>query len=88
MYSIESQLKDHSFEGDRIEVNFHGQLTSQQVDEIYGQIIVDECRHNSAFSFEQVLKQVRAKYVHGLCYAKSKGWPTPHHIYAVWANPL
>lgn len=32
----------------------------------YGQIIVDECHHISAFSFEQVLKSVRAKYVHGL----------------------
>ena len=32
----------------------------------YGQVIVDECHHLSAFSFEQVLKQVRAKYVVGL----------------------
>lgn len=32
----------------------------------YGQIIVDECHHISAFSFEQVLKNVRARYVHGL----------------------
>ena len=29
----------------------------------YGQIIVDECHHISAFSFEQVMKQVKAKYV-------------------------
>jgi len=29
-------------------------------------VIVDECHHLSAFSFEQVLKQVRAKYVVGL----------------------
>lgn len=32
----------------------------------YGQIIVDECHHISAFSFEKVLKQIRAKYVYGL----------------------
>jgi superfamily II DNA or RNA helicase len=32
----------------------------------YGHVIVDECHHLSAFSFEQVLKQVRAKYVVGL----------------------
>lgn len=32
----------------------------------YGQIIVDECHHISAFSFEKVLKQVRTKYVYGL----------------------
>ncbi|MCB5253272.1 MAG: DEAD/DEAH box helicase [Candidatus Cloacimonetes bacterium] len=32
----------------------------------YGMVIVDECHHISAFSFEQVLKAVRAKYVYGL----------------------
>ena len=32
----------------------------------YGQVIVDECHHISAFTFEQVLKQVKAKYVVGL----------------------
>jgi len=32
----------------------------------YGHVIVDECHHLSAFSFEQVLRQVRAKYVVGL----------------------
>lgn len=32
----------------------------------YGQVIIDECHHVSAFSFEQVLKQVRARYVYGL----------------------
>jgi len=32
----------------------------------YGQIIVDECHHLSAFSFEQVLRQAKAKYVLGL----------------------
>lgn len=32
----------------------------------YGQIIVDECHHISAFTFERVLKKVRAKYIYGL----------------------
>ena len=32
----------------------------------YGQVIVDECHHVSAFTFEQVLKKVKAKYVLGL----------------------
>ena len=32
----------------------------------YGHVVVDECHHLSAFSFEQVLRQVKAKYVLGL----------------------
>ncbi|MDW7760032.1 MAG: DEAD/DEAH box helicase family protein [Acidobacteriota bacterium] len=32
----------------------------------YGQIIVDECHHISAFSFESILKQARALFVVGL----------------------
>lgn len=32
----------------------------------YGMVIVDECHHVSAFSFEQILKTVNAKYVYGL----------------------
>ena len=32
----------------------------------YGMIIVDECHHVSAVSFERVLKEVNAKYVYGL----------------------
>lgn len=38
---------------------------SQQVKK-YGQIIVDECHHLSAFSFESILKSASAKYVLGL----------------------
>ena len=34
--------------------------------ENYGQVIVDECHHLSAFSFEAILKRVRARYVIGL----------------------
>ena len=32
----------------------------------YGMIIVDECHHVPAFSFEQILKNATAKYVYGL----------------------
>ena len=32
----------------------------------YGQVIVDECHHLSAFTFEQVMKQVKARYILGL----------------------
>jgi len=32
----------------------------------YGQVIVDECHHISAFSFEQVLRHAKARYVLGL----------------------
>nr|WP_277445192.1 DEAD/DEAH box helicase family protein [Pelotomaculum isophthalicicum] len=32
----------------------------------YGMVIVDECHHVSAFSFEQILKAANAKYVYGL----------------------
>ena len=32
----------------------------------YGQVIVDECHHVSAFSFERVLREVKAKHVVGL----------------------
>jgi superfamily II DNA or RNA helicase len=32
----------------------------------YGMVIVDECHHVSAFSFETILKNVSAKYVYGL----------------------
>lgn len=32
----------------------------------YGQLVVDECHHISAFSFESVVKRAKAKYVLGL----------------------
>lgn len=34
--------------------------------EHYGQIVVDECHHLSAFSFEAILKRAKAKFVLGL----------------------
>ena len=32
----------------------------------YGRIIVDECHHISAASFEQVIRQAKARYIAGL----------------------
>lgn len=32
----------------------------------YGMVIVDECHHVSAFTFEKILRDVNAKYVYGL----------------------
>jgi superfamily II DNA or RNA helicase len=34
--------------------------------ENYGHVVVDECHHVPAFSFEQVMKRVRARYILGL----------------------
>ena len=32
----------------------------------YGMVIVDECHHVSAFTFEKIMREVNAKYVYGL----------------------
>nr|WP_253944674.1 DEAD/DEAH box helicase [Paenibacillus sp. NEAU-GSW1] len=45
-------------------LNYKGMIKEYVSD--YGQIIVDECHHVSAFSFEQVLKQAKAKFIFGL----------------------
>ena len=42
----------------------------------YGLVIVDECHHIAAYSFEKVLKAVRSKYVYGLTATPTRkdGW--------------
>ena len=42
----------------------------------YGLVIVDECHHAAAYSFEKVLKAVRSKYVYGLTATPTRkdGW--------------
>lgn len=45
-------------------LNRKGEIDDRIAD--YGQIIVDECHHLSAFSFEQILKSAKAKFVLGL----------------------
>lgn len=44
----------------------HGKGDVKDFVEEYGHIIVDECHHISAYSFEQVMKRAKAKYVLGL----------------------
>ncbi|HUW37119.1 MAG TPA: DEAD/DEAH box helicase family protein [Rhodocyclaceae bacterium] len=39
---------------------------TRELVENYGHVIVDECHHLSAFSFEAILKRTKAKYVLGL----------------------
>ena len=44
-------------------------IRKNEVDDIvaeYGQVIIDECHHLPAITFEQVLRQVKARYVIGL----------------------
>ncbi|WP_220271177.1 DEAD/DEAH box helicase family protein [Paenibacillus prosopidis] len=54
----------------------------------YGQIIVDECHHVSAFSFEQVLKMAKAKYVVRFNGNPSKaGWSTSDCVDAMRTDP-
>ena len=45
-------------------LNYQGEIKDDVTK--YGQIIVDECHHISAISFEKVMKKVEAKYVCGL----------------------
>ena len=55
----------------------------------YGQVIVDECHHLSAFTFEQVMRQVKAKYVAGLTATPTKeGRPPSNHLHAVWPGTV
>ena len=55
----------------------------------YGHIVVDECHHLSAVTFEHVMRQVKSRYVLGFDgYADSEGWPPPDHLYAMWSKPI
>lgn len=45
-------------------LNYKGEIKEYVTQ--YGQIIVDECHHISAVSFEKVLKSSNAKFIHGL----------------------
>jgi superfamily II DNA or RNA helicase len=46
--------------------SFHRKGEVKDVVAKYGQVIVNECHHISAFNFELVMKQVKARYVLGL----------------------
>lgn len=53
----------------------------------YGMIIVDECHHVPAISFERVLKEVHAKYVYGLT-ATPKRQDGHHPILNMYLGPI
>ena len=55
----------------------------------YGQLIVDECHHISAVSFERVVRQSRARYVTGLsATVVRRDGHHPGHIHAVRSSPI
>ena len=55
----------------------------------YGMVIVDECHHVAAFTFEKVLKAVKVKYVYGLSATPTrKDGHHPHHLHAVRSDTL
>ncbi|MFJ5770477.1 TOTE conflict system archaeo-eukaryotic primase domain-containing protein [Psychrobacillus sp. NPDC093180] len=66
-------------------LNYGGQLKSFITQ--YGQIIVDECHIISAITFEQVLKEIRAKYVLGLT-ATPKRKDGMHPIITMQCGPI
>ena len=51
----------------------------------YGQVIVDECHHLSAFTFEQVMRAIKAKFIVALRQPHKERRTSPHHSDAVWA---
>ena len=55
---IDIAIMQSLFEGEEKEV--------KSFVEEYGMVIVDECHHVAAFTFEKVLKTAKAKYVYGL----------------------
>lgn len=59
--------------------SFQSLYKRENLDELvknYGLVIVDECHHVAAFSFERVLKSMRAKHVYGLTATPTRkdGW--------------
>ena len=52
----------------------------------YGHVVVDECHHGAASSFEQVLSEVRARYVTGLT-ATPKRRDGQHPIFEMQLGP-
>ena len=53
----------------------------------YGMIIIDECHHISAVSFEQILKNATAKYIYGLTATPFR--PDGHHpIIFFYCGPI
>ena len=59
--------------------SFQALFKKDNIEEIvknYGLVIVDECHHVAAFSFEKVLRAIRSKYIYGLTATPTRkdGW--------------
>jgi len=54
----------------------------------YGHVIADECHHLTAFSFEQVMRQVKAKYIVGLRTATPVRKDGHHPIIFMQCGPI
>ena len=59
--------------------SFQSLFKKDNIEEIvkkYGLVMVDQCHHVAAFSFEKVLKAIRSKYVYGLTATPTRkdGW--------------
>lgn len=59
--------------------SFQSLFKKENIEELvnnYGLVIVDECHHVAAFSFEKVLKSIRSRYVYGLTATPTRkdGW--------------
>lgn len=63
----------------------HGIVRDEVAD--YGHVIVDECHHISAYSFEQVMRNARAKFVLGLT-ATLKRKDGHHPIMVMQCGPI
>jgi superfamily II DNA or RNA helicase len=50
----------------------------------YGHLIVDECHHLSAASFELVARRSKARYVVGLSATVARRTDITHHLHAMW----
>ena len=66
-------------------LNYEGQLKSFITN--YGQVIVDECHIISAITFENVLKQIRPKYILGMT-ATPKRKDGMHPIITMQCGPI
>jgi len=54
----------------------------------YGYMIVDECHHISAASFEQVVRQSKAKYLTVIGDRDTQGWAPADYFHAVRSSAL
>jgi hypothetical protein len=93
LLNIGIHIDDKRNDGSAVKVKFLGKLTNEQQKSAivadYGHIIVDECHHLSAVSFESVMRASKAKYVLGLtATAIRKDGHHPIIFMQMWAYTL